>query len=534
MKNILSLIALLIFCSLSNAQTNTDSLWGVWNQKSNADTLRLKALSEINISIVRNNPDSSFVISKMILDLAIKKGLKNYQAEAYFVQGKAFSYTQNFEETAKSYARSVRLYEEIGDKSGIARTLAFTAGNYDYQGEYLVAIEYGKQVMALSKEIGDTIRIAGVSKVLGHSYYKLGEYTKAIKAYENGLIAANLKDDKLTVAYNLQAIGNIYKDQGEYQIAYDYYNRSLKIHTEINDKAGIASNIGDFGILNLEKKEYQLALAKFDQSLKLFEEINHPNGTGSVLYYFGLVYMNMEDFPKAFQYFNSAQIIAEEANYQDYLSDLYIKKGLIFLQKRQHQEALIICKKALVIAEELKNIKSQKDACNCLYRVNKSLGNTNKALEYLERDLMISQQIQLKEISKNLQKMEYSQEKFRDSIAVVEAKRREDVRILEIKTATDRRHRIQYSIIFGIVFTIFSLILISRKISISKFYVEGLIFFAFLMLFEFLLVLISPFIGTITNGEPAFMLLCNAAIAGIIIPVHSFFEKILKTKLIKT
>ena len=178
-------------------------------------------------------------------------------------------------------------------------------------------------------------------------------------------------------------------------------------------------------------------------------------------------------------------------------------------------------------------LKSQKDACNCLYRANKLLLNNKLALNYHERVLSLNENLQIGKTSKTLQQMEYSQQKLRDSIAKVERLRVEDERIAKVEAATDRRHRIQYSFIFGFVFLIFGFVLISRKISISNYYVEGLIFFAFLMLFEFMLVLISPFISSVTNGEPAFILFCNAVLAGLIIPIHGFFEKRLKQKIKK-
>ena len=62
---------------------------------------------------------------------------------------------------------------------------------------------------------------------------------------------------------------------------------------------------------------------------------------------------------------------------------------------------------------------------------------------------------------------------------------------------------------------------------------EGIIFFSFLILFEFLLVLADPYIDRWSSGAPGIKLLFNAGIAALIFPAHAFFESKLKGKLVK-
>ena len=62
---------------------------------------------------------------------------------------------------------------------------------------------------------------------------------------------------------------------------------------------------------------------------------------------------------------------------------------------------------------------------------------------------------------------------------------------------------------------------------------EGIIFFSFLIFFEFLLVLADPSIEAWSGGAPGIKLLFNAAIAALIFPAHAFFESRLKSRLVK-
>ena len=59
------------------------------------------------------------------------------------------------------------------------------------------------------------------------------------------------------------------------------------------------------------------------------------------------------------------------------------------------------------------------------------------------------------------------------------------------------------------------------------------LFLPFLVFFEFLLVLTDPFIDGFTAGEPLTKLLINTAMAALIFPAHSFFERLLKRRVLK-
>ena len=58
--------------------------------------------------------------------------------------------------------------------------------------------------------------------------------------------------------------------------------------------------------------------------------------------------------------------------------------------------------------------------------------------------------------------------------------------------------------------------------------IEAIIFLSFLILFEFLLVLLDPFMDNYTNGLPLISLLFNIGLALLIFPLHAYFETKLK------
>lgn len=534
MKRIVLPLILIYFGAIINAQEKLDTLWSVWNSKKMVDTVRLKAISDITELIVRNQPDSALVTSQQQLAMAIESDYKGFQADAHYQQGRAYSYLADYPKALEAYRTSIKLFEQTNNLPRKALSLAYISGIYNYQDEFYLSIDYANQAIDIYDDIGDTQLRAGVSKVLGNSYHKLGMYKKAIDAYERGITDAEKVNDTLTIGFNLIGIAEMYLEQNEVNIAFKYIEKAISMYKEINDKMGIGDVNMLIGRHFLKEGKFNEALEKFHQGLRLFEEINSEAGIGAMLYQIGLVYAQQEKFSIALDYFDRAQVIADKTNNQGYYSDLLVKKGTVFISQGQYKEGISFCKLGLEIAINKNKPRSQLNACECLYRANKSLNNNKIALKYHEQILAINKTIQKQQISKNLQSMEFARQNLRDSIAVVEAKRIEEARILQELTNTKRRHALQYSGIFLFVFFLFIIIFFSSKFSLDQKIAKGLIFFAFLLFFEFILVLLSPVVGSISKGEPAFMLFCNAVLAGLIIPIHAFFDKKLKNKLKST
>jgi len=64
-----------------------DSLWSVWNDESQHDTNRLKAMHKIAWDVKNSNPDSAFKLAQMYFDLAESIGNKKQMADALNTQG---------------------------------------------------------------------------------------------------------------------------------------------------------------------------------------------------------------------------------------------------------------------------------------------------------------------------------------------------------------------------------------------------------------------------------------------------------------
>lgn len=76
-------------------------------------------------------------------------------------------------------------------------------------------------------------------------------------------------------------------------------------------------------------------------------------------------------------------------------------------------------------------------------------------------------------------------------------------------------------------------LLLSRTIIANEKLISFLSILALLLVFEFINLIVHPFIGNLTHHSPILMLLCMVAIASMLIPLHHRLEHFIKDKLIE-
>jgi hypothetical protein len=104
----------------------------------------------------------------------------------------------------------------------------------------------------------------------------------------------------------------------------------------------------------------------------------------------------------------------------------------------------------------------------------------------------------------------------------------------KLKEAEERKHNIQLSLLaIGIITFIIFLLLLSRSILTNTRLIEFFGVIALLLVFEFLNLLLHPFLERITHHSPALMLLGLVCIATVLVPLHHKLEKWCTQKLVE-
>ena len=110
--------------------------------------------------------------------------------------------------------------------------------------------------------------------------------------------------------------------------------------------------------------------------------------------------------------------------------------------------------------------------------------------------------------------------------------RQQEIDVEKVKQAEERKQNIQYAIIaLGILTFIILFFLLSRSIIVTEKWISFFGIFGLLIVFEFINLLIHPFLERVTNHSPFLMLMALVALASLLIPLHNRIEKWIKEKM---
>ena len=158
------------------------------------------------------------------------------QAEVLHRSGNIHSLLGEYEEARHLYAESLKIDQELGNKSGVAATL--------------------HQMGIIEQNTGD-----------------MGE---ARRLYEESLKIKQELGNKSGVAATLHQMGMMAQDIGDMGEARRLYQESLKIEQELGDKSGVAITLAQSSLLEEKEGHLARALELIKQAEPIFLELKSP------------------------------------------------------------------------------------------------------------------------------------------------------------------------------------------------------------------------------------------------------------------
>lgn len=370
--------------NLPDGQAGLDSLYTVWQDKSQPDSNRVKAYDNyIWDGYLFSKPDSAAILAEALHGYATAHTYRKAAALGYSLQGIANHVQGNYPRALEYYEKSLTIYDEIGDKKGIAGRLGNIGLIYGDQSNYPRALEYYEKSVAIDEELGN----------------------------------------KQGIAANLNNIGGIYHSQGNYPRALENFKKSLAILEELGDKNGNAGCLNNIGLIYQNLGQTNHALEYYEKSLAIRKEIGDNQGIAKSLMNIGIIYKEQSNYPRAFEYYEKSLAIAEGIGDKNNIASSLINMGDIYKEQGKATLALNYCQKGLKLAEDIRVLNLQKSACQCLYDTYKTLGKGNEALIYMEKMRVVEDSLNARETTKKLEQMEFAKVMLQDSIAKAEEAR---------------------------------------------------------------------------------------------------------------
>lgn len=366
------------------------------------------------------------------------------------------------------------------------------------------------------------------------SYNWIGSYFAFVKG-----------DNTAALEYYFKALPLAIKEKNQRRISSLYFDISLVYFTLQNKEEAVKNlrkgneNLPDasspmhlFMLMQYQRgmSQYYILSRQNDSALYYAQQLsatslklNSLSFQYGALYLSGQVYMQMGDKEMAEVYFKKAVAMTPliESNdgrlmfYTIYIPFLFDNGNI---EEARNQATQLM---ELGMRDNNNNIKLS--AAGFLRQAFDSLHKTDSAYYYAKMKDALNDSIFNQNNINKIQAME-----FNEQLRTMEdnAKKTEE--------ALQRKQNIQYALIaLGIIVFIIIFLLLSRSIIVNEKLIEFLGVLGLLIVFEFINLLIHPYLATFTNDSPIFMLIVLVAIAALLIPLHHKLEKWITEKMVE-
>lgn len=217
-----------------------------------------------------------------VLDLAGEGYLKE-RAKVCIFLGALTTAQADYPAAERFLTRSLNLYEQLGDRWGIAASLNALGITARDRGDYQAALNRFERSLQGWRTLPDRLATARCLHNLANAAKIKRDFPRALMALNEATVIFREVGDRSGAAWSLNQQGDIAREQGDADAAAEFYQRALKAFREAGDRWGCARSLADLGHVCCQKGEYQAALAAFREAVTVFAELGHKRGVARSL-----------------------------------------------------------------------------------------------------------------------------------------------------------------------------------------------------------------------------------------------------------
>lgn len=359
---------------------------------------------------------------------------------------------------------------------------------------------------------------------LAYALWYAGNYPDAKETYFKALSAAEpLKDTLFTGSiYNGLALVN--RNEGNFRQAINYYSKAEELTGNIPDNDVLFAAIADKGKSYEQLNILDSAFAITQQALAMILRKYHNKNVigGGIHAEMGTIYSKLGNEKLAEEYFRLSFHLNAAVNNQRLLARGYTEFAEHFYRFHHLDSAIQYATRGLQADKQYGFLVQELAASTLLSKLYSNKNKIDSAFKYQQIMIEIRDSLFSNEKLNRLQTLEFN-----------EQLREQEQQAETLKAKEEHKRNLQYApiavgiITFIILFFVFSTSIIVQEKFISFFGILGL-----LAVFEFINLLIHPYLETLTNDSPVWMLFVLMGIGALLIPLHHKLEKWITEKMI--
>ena len=501
--------------------------YSVFKLESKADSILQKALFFAEVSSDKD----------LVLKILFNKNVANL---------KAWSSKETFERSSNFAQKGLQYAQELNRPDYVALAYIRLAGIYRKRGLFNEAIQQATQAFtALANTNADSLRCVLYNE-LGDIYIAKGDAVPAYKNYNNAFDIAYKQKNIQQQSEIYHRFSELYRSFGDNETSKKYLLQSLQLNTKnhyseglFKDYIGLARISNDRNYidkaselakgLNSDRNKlvakqlmYYWYMVEGKNSTQTFNYLlSNPDlvqffkNPGLANYYWqtGDIYRYSAKFDSALYYYRLAETELT-ANYDaGNKLTIYTAMAETYLQNRDSSIAKNYFEKAFVLCRQINKLSPLLSICTQIGMLHAKNSDFKMAYYYA---------IQADSASKLLQS-----NAAKDKVVMLQVDRENKKResdVLEAAQKTERKHNLQVMAITLMLTGIFAFMLFLGMFAVSKTTIRMIGYFAFISLFEFIIVLLDHPIIAISHGEPLKIWGIKICLIAMLVPFQHFLE----------
>ncbi len=388
---------------------------------------------------------------------------------------------------------------------------------------------YAQKLFDLAGELHNSqLQWNVAARRLSERFFEQGKIDSSLQLQFKGLGVFENSKDSNSISITYTGIGNAHKEYGDYRKAINYYLKSYNIAKLKQYNYGIYASSGNLGFVYAQNDQLDSALYYANIS---YEYALKPKSKASILFSefsLGIVHNRLGNYQLAKDFFHLAlQRIANMGKVSRFnyriIASLYLGIANSSAGLNNNDSTLKYAKMALITSSKIDYLKGVVDSRKLIAEAYFLQNKIDSAYYYRNLYDLAKDRLYNRNKSSVIESISFEQN-------LKEQERQTELH----KQAEERSHNIQLAITaIAILTAIILFLLLSRSILVSHKVVEFLSVLVLLVVFEFINLLIHPFLESITHHSPVLMLMALVAIASLIIPLHHRLEHWTTKKLVE-
>lgn len=279
-------------------------------------------------------------------------------------------------------ARSV--FETLGDRAGVTRTLMLKAARQSDEGHYQLSLQTLKQALQLARDLGGSELIGGVLNGMGNTYVSMNRLEEAAQNFRDSRKKYEESGNKSGISATAANLADVLVHLGNLRAAHETYDEALRIDESISAARGCYAHYS-IASLWLTMGDLKTARSHIEPALKACATQMIARQNGSAISVLGDIVKSEGNLPEARKQYQEALDIYTKADAQDLIPGMKMNLAQTALEEEHSAEAEKSLRDLYADFEQQKDSAGASNALLLLSRALQSEGKLDEARKSLFR-----------------------------------------------------------------------------------------------------------------------------------------------------